>query len=84
MFVGELQQQHNFQCTSLTTLCPFLQKPRNFAKSYAISCQPFTVTVQIQPQVSPRGTGGGQSGTTAGSSLNTLVFTCQFKATNAP
>ena len=62
---------------------PFLQEPRNCAKSYAVSCQPFTVTVQIQPQVS-HGTGGGHSGTTAGSSLNILVITCQFKATNAP
>ena len=84
MFVGELQQQHNFKCTSLSTLCPFLQEPRNCAKSYGISCQPFTVTVKIQPQVSPRRTREGQSGTRAGFSLNNLVFTCQFKATNAP
>ena len=84
MIVGELQQQNIFKGTSLTLLCPFLQEPRNCAKSYGISCQPFIVTVKIQPQVSPRRTREGQSGTRACFSLNTLVFTCQFKAINAP
>ena len=84
MFLGGLKQQHNSKWISLTTLCPFLQEPRNCAKSYTVSCQPFTVTVQFKPQVSPCGTCGGQSGNRAGFSLNTLVFTCQFKVTNGP
>ena len=58
---------------SLTTFCPFLQEPRDCAKSYALCYQPFTVTVQIQPQVSPCGTCGGQSDTRAATSLITLI-----------
>ena len=65
-------------CSLSACLCHFWV----YSMIQVVIRQFLTTEIQVQTQVSPYGICGGQTGTGAGVSVSTLVFSCQCHSTN--